>query len=92
MAAAHPQPPSPLKQLFASGGTQEKKEARFSTYAGEVVELTREKDVEIAVVRQKAVGTGYHTQEWQQRRVFQNAMSLAQVVLGAEISRRSAGG
>ncbi len=86
---APPEPLSGLKRLLGLKG-QEKKEARFSTYRGEVVELTQEKDVEIAVVRQKAVGTGYHTPEPAQRRVFQRAMSLARVVLAS--GRRAAAG
>ncbi|MFQ5808729.1 MAG: hypothetical protein ACE5JM_03830 [Armatimonadota bacterium] len=79
---APPERPSGLKRFLGGGSAQEKKEARFSTYRGEVAELTQEKDVEIVVLRQKAVGTGYHTQAWAQRRVLQNAMSLARAVLG----------
>ncbi len=65
--------------LFADAN--EKKELRFSRFQGAVVELKREGDVEIAVVRQKTSGTGYKTSPDQAMKVFSAAYQLALGVL-----------
>jgi hypothetical protein len=66
--------------LFADAN--EKKEAVFPKLDGAVVELKREGDMEIAVVRQGTGGNGYTTSSEQAYQVFLVARGLAQSVLG----------
>ena len=67
--------------LFADAN--EKKEAKFPRYQGAVVEIKKEGDVEIAVVRQGTGGRGYTTSPEQAYQVFSVAYALARKVLGA---------
>ena len=61
--------------------SNEKKERKFARFQGALVELKKEGDVEIAVVRQKTSGTGYKTSPDQAMAVFSAAYQLAQGVL-----------
>ena len=58
-----------------------KKEAHFARFGGALVEVKKEGDVEIAVVRQPTSGTGYHTSPDQAMEVFSAAYQLAVRVL-----------
>lgn len=61
--------------------SNEKKERKFARFRDALVELKKEGDVEIAVVRQKTSGTGYKTSPDQAMAVFSAAYQLAQGVL-----------
>lgn len=61
--------------------SNEKKEAKFARYKDSLVELGREGDVEIVVVRQNTKGSGYHTTPQQAAAVFHAALALAKQVL-----------
>lgn len=63
------------------GDANEKKEAKFPRFGGAVVELKREGDVEIAVIRQSTKGTGYKTDPAQALAVFGAALALAKGIL-----------
>ncbi len=85
-----PPPKRPRLALFKASDPQEKKEARFSRYEGEIVEIETGGEVDVVVIRQLATGTGYHTQPDQQVRVWSNAMRLAQQVLAAQPVQKAA--
>lgn len=75
---------TPPSSGFATGlfsDSNEKKEAKFARYQGALVELDREGDVEIAVVRQNTKGSGYHTTPQQAATVFWAAFALARQIL-----------
>lgn len=61
--------------------TNAKKEARFPRYLGAVIEMDREADVEIVVVRQPTGGRGYTTSSEAALDIFNTACSLARKVL-----------
>ena len=65
--------------LFAS--SNEKKEARFSRFHNSLVELKKEGEVEIAVVRQNTRKNGYTTTPIQATTQFANALRLAEAML-----------
>ncbi len=60
----------------------EKKESKFARYYDALIELKKENEVEIAVVRQNTKGTGYKTSQDEAYRVFTVAYDLAKKVLG----------
>jgi len=60
----------------------EKKESKFARYYDALIELKKENDVEIVVVRQNTKGTGYKTSPDEAYRVFTVAYDLAKKVLG----------
>jgi hypothetical protein len=68
-----------LLGLFAD--SNERKEAKYPRLGDAVVEIKKEGDVEIVVVRQATGGRGYTTSPDQACRVFSAAHSLAQSVL-----------
>lgn len=59
----------------------EKKEAKFARYFEALIELKKEKDVEIAVIRQNTKGVGYKTSPAEGYRVFTVAYDLAKKIL-----------
>lgn len=59
----------------------EKKERKFARFRNALVELKKEGDIEIAVVRQKTSGTGYKTSPEQAQEIFNAAYQLALAVL-----------
>lgn len=69
--------------LFADSNT--KKEAVFARYGDALVELKREGEVDIAVVRQNTSGTGYSTSNDQAAVVFAYALQLAKMVNGKHV-------
>jgi hypothetical protein len=69
-------PPTPK-----SAKDRASKDKDFSTYAGQIVELSNEGEVDVAVIRQVTFGTGYHTKPAQQAAVFQAALELARNIM-----------
>lgn len=63
------------------GDANERKEAGFARFMDAVVELKREGDVEIAVVRQSTKGTGYKTDPSEALAVFGVAQALAKALI-----------
>lgn len=60
-----------------------KKEAQFAEFGEMLVELKREGEMELAVVRQNTKGTGYRTSAEQAEKVFVAAYQLAKDMLGS---------
>ena len=72
--------PLPVFGLFSDSNTQ--KESKFARYGEALVELKKQGEVDIAVVRQNTKGTGYTTSQEQAMAVFAAAYRLASRVLG----------
>ncbi len=58
------------------------KESRFARYREALVEVKKEGDVEIAVIRQNTSGTGYKTSPGQAATIFATALDLSERALG----------
>jgi len=74
-------PPSGGFRVGFFADNNEKKERKFARFQNALVELKREGDVEIAVVRQKTSGNGYKTSPDQAMAVVSAAYQLAMGVL-----------
>lgn len=72
--------PLPMLGLFSDSNTQ--KESKFARFGEALVELKKQGEVDIAVVRQNTKGTGYTTSPDQAYRVSAVAYNLARRVLG----------
>ena len=75
---------SPLEKLgfFAKGSDKKNPDLRRRRYCREVVNIEVQSDVELVVIRQMTLGTGYRTTEADQIRVLAAAMGLAKSVWG----------
>ncbi len=65
--------------LFRSAS--DRKELDHEQFAGSIAEVEQQPEVDVVVVRQIAVGRGYHTSESEALEVVSDALNLAQLVL-----------
>jgi hypothetical protein len=60
----------------------EKKEAKYAQYKDALVEIKKEGDVDIVVIRQNTSGNGYRTSPDEAAAVFNKALDLSKTLLG----------
>lgn len=68
-----------LAGLFKS--ENDRKEMAHQKFADSIAEIESQTDVDVVVIRQLTVGSGYHTTEKQAIQVVSDALNLAQLVL-----------
>ncbi|NOZ20133.1 MAG: hypothetical protein GXP25_03490 [Planctomycetes bacterium] len=65
---------------FANANDKKNPDLKKLRYRGEVAEPSKQKDVELVVIRQVTLGTGYHTEPSSQIRIVQNAIHLTKTI------------